>query len=205
MRHTAKLLLCTGILLAAFARPAFAGLSSLANSLRDAVNITEINDTVTLPARGTVEVAFSPNGGCTAATVRFIGEARESIRLAAYGLTSNPIGKALLDAKKRGVDVRVVVDREHNGKRDNANSIANFLESNGIPVRVDLAVRIQHNKFLVVDDQSVQNGSYNFTAAAQRSNAENIIIHRAFPELAKTFANNWNRLWAESQDYRPSY
>jgi phosphatidylserine/phosphatidylglycerophosphate/cardiolipin synthase-like enzyme len=99
----------------------------------------------------------------------------------------------------------VVVDKEHNGRRDKPNSVANFLAANGIPVRVDTAVKIQHNKVIIVDGQSVQNGSFNFTSTAQTSNAENIIIHRGFPELAKIFTDNWNHLWAESSDYRPAY
>ncbi len=190
----------------AAAAPAIARRKATPSAVESAVeSLIEAHESVTLPAQGTVEVAFSPNGGCTAATIRFIGEAKASIRMAAYGLTSNPIGKALVDAKKRGVDVRVVVDREHNGKRDSANSVASFLVANGIPVRVDRAVKIQHNKFLIVDDQSVQNGSFNFTSAAQTANAENIIIHRAFPELTRAFAQRWGRLWAESEDYRPTY
>ena len=104
----------------------------------------------TVPAEGTAEVAFSPKGGATAATVRFIGEARLSIRMAAYGLTSNPIGKALVEAKNRGVDVRVVVDKDHNDQRGEANSVANHLAANGIALRVDTAVKIQHNKVVSV-------------------------------------------------------
>ncbi len=159
----------------------------------------------TVAAQGTVEVAFSPKGGATAATVRFIGEARLSIRVAAYGLTSNPIGKALVEAKKRGVDVRVVVDKNHNGQRGGANSVANYLAANGIALRVDGAVRIQHNKVVIVDGQSVQNGSFNFTSAAEISNAENIVIHRDSPGLARLFTDNWTRLWDESDDFRPAY
>lgn len=186
--------------------PSWAKKKTLTTQIEDAVGeFFDKYESTTIPAKGTVEVAFSPNGGCTAATVRFIGEAKHSIRLAAYGLTSNPIGKALVEAKKRGVDVQAVLDREHNGKRDNANSIANFLAASGIPVRIDQAVRIQHNKVLVVDGQSVQNGSFNFTAAAQKSNAENIIIHRNFPELAKAFTDNWDHLWNESNEYKASY
>jgi phosphatidylserine/phosphatidylglycerophosphate/cardiolipin synthase-like enzyme len=183
--------------------PAWARKPAVTNLLEGAVtDIVQKHESVTLPAKGTVEVAFSPNGGCTAATVRFIGEAKHSIRVAAYGLTSNPIGKALVEAKKRGIDVRVVVDKEHNGRRATPNSIASFLVANDIPVRVDQAVRIQHNKVVIVDDQSVQNGSFNLTAAAQTSNAENITIHRGFPELAKLFSDNWNHLWGESKELR---
>lgn len=179
---------------------------SVVGIIKEAVHdAIESYDSVTLPAKGTVEVAFSPKGGCTAATVRFINEARQSIRVAAYGLTSNPIGRALVDAKNRGVDVRVVVDKEHNGRRDSLNSIVNFLAANGVPVRIDAAVKIQHNKVLIVDSKSVQNGSFNFTSAAQTSNAENIIIHRDFVELAATFTGKWDHLWAESTDYRATY
>jgi phosphatidylserine/phosphatidylglycerophosphate/cardiolipin synthase-like enzyme len=199
-------LIGTGLALAlAASAPAWASSRGHSESARALSSILEQSESTTLAAQGTVEVAFSPNGGCTAATVRFIGEARKSVRLAAYGLTSNPIGKALVEAKKRGVDVRVVVDKEHDPKRSGSNSIVNFLAANGIPVRVDTAVRIQHNKFVIVDGQSVQNGSFNFTSAAQTSNAENITIHRGFPELARLFGDNWNHLWAESKDYRPSY
>ena len=166
---------------------------------------TPRNTPTTVAAQGTVEVAFSPKGGATAATVRFIGEARQSIRMAAYGLTSNPIGKALVEAKKRGVDVRVVIDKDHNGQRGGANSVANYLAANGIALRVDTAVRIQHNKVVIVDGQSVQNGSFNFTSAAETSNAENIVIHRGCAALATLFSDNWNRLWHESEGYRPAY
>ena len=208
MKNLKKLLyvsLATIILFAA-AGPAQAYKKSVAGMLGDAVGgAIQSHESITLPAKGTVEVSFSPNGGGTAATVRFIGEARQSIRMAAYGLTSNPIGKALVEAKKRGIDVRVVVDKEHNGRRESTNSVVSFLVANGIPVRIDTAVKIQHNKVVIVDGQSVQNGSFNYTAAAQTSNAENVVIHRGFPELASTFTKNWNHLWGEAFDYKARY
>lgn len=145
-------LIGAGLALAlAASAPAWASGHAQSASDRALSSVLGRSESTTLAAQGTVEVAFSPNGGCTAATVRFIGEARKSVRIAAYGLTSNPIGKALLDAKKRGVDVWVVVDKEHDGRRDGGNDIANFLAANGIPVRVDTTVKIQHNKVVIVD------------------------------------------------------
>ena len=125
MRSLTKLMFCLGVVAALVAaNPAFARKKTMTGMVEEAVdNLVQSHESVTLPAKGTVEVAFSPKGGCTAATVRFIGEAKQSIRVAAYGLTSNPIGKALLEAKKRGVDVRVVVDKEQNGKRDTPNRL----------------------------------------------------------------------------------
>lgn len=184
------------------AEPYSAAMRAAARTLMEEA---ESSRSVTLPAAGVLEVAFSPNGGATEAVVRFINEAQRSIYVAAYGLTSNPIGQALVAANKRGVEVRVVVDREYNGRRDSPNSVVNFLAANGIPVRINSAVKIQHNKLVLVDHESVLNGSLNFTRAAERNNAENIIIHRHHPALARVFEQNFAKLWAQSQDFRPTY
>lgn len=160
---------------------------------------------VIVGAQGTIEVAFSPHGGVTDAIVRLIGEAKSSIRMASYSLTSNPIGKALVEARHRGVDVQLVIDKDHNGRRESRNSVASYLAANGIPVRVDYTVAIQHQKTIVVDGISVLNGSANFSAAAEKSNRENITIHRNNPDLATSFLKNWNSMWAESKPLNPAY
>lgn len=161
---------------------------------------------ITIPATGTIEVIFSPHGGGTDALVRFIGEARQSIRVSAYSFTSNPIGRALVEAKKRGVDVRVVLDRDHNGRRATSNSLANFVAAAGIPVRIDTAVKIQHDKLVLVDNVSVAQGSFNFSAAADTSNRENLLIHRNAPALAKAYLKHWEDTWAEaSETLQPGY
>lgn len=160
---------------------------------------------VTVPAAGTVEVAFSPNGGITDMMVKFIGEARSWVLVSAYALTSNPIGKALVEAKKRGVDVRVIVDKDYNGRRESSNSVVSFLASNGIPVRINYSVSINHDKITIVDGLSVSNGSFNYSASAETSNAENVTIHRNFPQLADLFAKNWAQKWSQSQEFRGGY
>lgn len=187
------------------ANPAFARKSVMRELAHEVVTSAQAERPVIVPAQGTLEVAFSPNGGATDAIVRFIGEARSSIRVAAYSLTANPIGKALVDAKRRGVDVRLVIDKEHNGRRDTPNSVASFLAANGIPVRIDYAVAIQHQKTITVDAVSVLNGSFNYSAAAEGRNRENITIHRNSPELAHVFLRNWDIMWSESQDFKAAY
>lgn len=183
----------------AFARSPMFGIERAAESVVDNYK------SETMPATGTVEVAFSPYGGGRATLMRFIGEAKSSILMAAYGLTSNDIGQALVAARKRGVDVRVVVDKDHNGRQKSPNSVVAFLAANDIPVRVDTAVKIQHNKFIVVDQKSVEQGSYNFTQAAEKDNAENIMISRDNPKLAALFTKAWQKLWAQSTDFRRTY
>jgi len=51
---------------------------------------------------------FSPKGGCTQAVVDVLNSAKKSVRVQAYSFTSAPIARALVDAKKRGIDVQVI-------------------------------------------------------------------------------------------------
>src|SRR5947208_10313211 len=58
-----------------------------------------------------VSVFFSPKGGCTEAVVHAINRARREICMQAYSFTSKPIAQALIDAKTRGLDVTILLDR----------------------------------------------------------------------------------------------
>ena len=74
--------------------------------------------------------------------VRALEHARSSLLVQAYSFTSAPIAKALLDAKKRGVKVEVILDRS---QRKEHYSSADFLAHAEIPVRIDAAHAIAHN------------------------------------------------------------
>ena len=163
---------------------------------------TSSADSQTLPAEGSLEVAFSPRGGATELVVKLIDSARQSIRLAAYSFTSKPIARALVDAHKRGVDVEVVVDKSQRSARYTS---ATFLANMGIPVRVDSMHAIMHNKFIVVDGQDVENGSFNYTSAAENRNAENALVNWNNPKLAAIYTANWQVHWDHSEPYQARY
>ena len=44
-----------------------------------------------------------------------------------------------------------------------------------------------HNKFMVVDGDAVQTGSFNYTTSAATRNAENVLVVQDSPELAKAY------------------
>lgn len=117
-----------------------------------------------LKATGTVEVFFSPDGGATAAVVRELDAARSEILVQAYSFTSRPIAKALVEAKKRGVKVEVVLDKS---QRREKFSSADFVAHAGIATFIDSAHAIAHNKVIIVDRQTLITGSFNFTWAAE--------------------------------------
>lgn len=150
-------------------------------------------------------VGFSPGiDGYRAEDIvlQAISEARASIHVAAYSFTSKPIAVALEAAKRRGLDVDLVADLKANSRSYTA---ATFLANQGVPVRFDGHYAIMHNKFMVVDGRSVETGSFNYTEAAARKNAENALLLRNVPALAATYEREWQRLWAESEAVAPRY
>ena len=134
-----------------------------------------------------VEVHFSPKGGCTEVVVRELGNAKATVLVQAYSFTSAPIGKALLEAHKRKVKVEVILDKS---QRTEKYSEADFLVNMGIPTKIDTKHAIAHNKIMVIDDETVVTGSFNFTTAAEETNAKNLLVLRS-PELAAKYAANW--------------
>src|ERR1035441_378005 len=113
-----------------------------------------------------IQVAFSPDRGATELVIRTIESAKKTVRVAAYSFTSKPIALALVADAKRGVDVKVVVDKSQATPRFSA---APFLPNAGIPVRVDYRYAIMHDKFVVVDSQTGEERSFNYTEAGERS------------------------------------
>jgi phosphatidylserine/phosphatidylglycerophosphate/cardiolipin synthase-like enzyme len=147
-------------------------------------------------------MAFSPDMGATDLVMKTIHQAKRSIRVAAYSFTSKPIAEALLDAHKHGIDVKVVVDKSQAKEKY---SSATFLANVGIPVRVDYKYAIMHNKFIIVDEDTTELGSFNYTLAAEKKNAENVMVIQGNRDVAATYAKEWQRLWNESEDYRARY
>ncbi|WP_231848931.1 phospholipase D-like domain-containing protein [Paramagnetospirillum magneticum] len=62
-------------------------------------------------------VCFTPGEDCTGVIVREIGQARREVLVQAYSFTSPEITKALADARRRGVDVRVILDSSQLGQK----------------------------------------------------------------------------------------
>lgn len=143
------------------------------------------------------EVYFSPNGGAAGAIVREVNQARQSVLVQAYSFTSAPIARALLRAHQRGVRVEVILDHSQQGEKYSA---ADFLANAGIKTFIDSAHAIAHNKVMIIDEQTVVTGSYNFTRAAEEKNAENLLVLRD-PRLAAAYLANWREHAAHSQVY----
>lgn len=146
-----------------------------------------------------ISVYFSPVGGCTDAVVQQINQAKQTIEMQAYSFSSAPISKALLDAHKRGVKVAAVLDRSQQTAKYSG---ATFLANAGIPVVIDDKHAIAHNKIIIIDGKTVITGSFNFTKAAEQSNAENLLVIKDNPDLAAAYIQNFEKHRQHSVEYQ---
>jgi phospholipase D len=144
-----------------------------------------------------VAVCFSPEEDCTAFAVDAIDRAEIRILVNAYGLTtSSSTVKALVRAKQRGVDVKLIADRTTPCER---NSGIDPLNRAGIPIWIDLAARIAHAKSMVIDGKITLTGSMNWTGGAAL-NSENLNLV-ASPTIAAAYAGHWHQRLAVSLPY----
>lgn len=173
-----------------------------------AVEAYEANHSVAVPAAGTIEVAFSPHEGSEALVIKVIDLARSDLRVLSYSFTSAPVTSALLRAKKRGVDVRLVADHKNNLSADSsgkARAALSALVNAGIDVRTISVYPIHHDKVIVADRQTVELGSFNYSDAAARKNSENVLVNWNNPKLAEIYLKHFDRNYRQAEPYEPRY
>lgn len=144
-----------------------------------------------------LDICFTPSSsGCTTVITRAIASANNSIYIQAYGFTSASIADEIVKAKKRGVKVSVILDKSNISSK---HSKMKLLKQYDINVRIDTVPGIAHNKVMIIDDNTVITGSFNFTEAADKSNAENVVIIQN-SDVAKTYLDNWQKRYLRSRE-----
>ena len=131
---------------------------------------------------------FSPKGGCTDVVVQEIKNARHEVLVLAYSFTSEPIAKALVDAKLRGLHVEIVLD--HSNEKEDHTEMT-FLIEQGLAPLIDPVHAIAHNKVMVIDKRTLITGSFNFTHQAENENAENLLVVKGHPDLVAAYRANF--------------
>jgi len=139
-----------------------------------------------------LSVCFSPEGQCESLIISQITKAKSSLYVQCYSFTSKTIAKALVEAKDRGVMVKVLTDKS---QLTDKHSQISWLKKQGVPIFVDEITGIAHNKVMIIDEKTVLTGSYNWSKAANARNAENLLVLDS-PEVAQTYLNNWK--WRSS-------
>lgn len=155
-------------------------------------------------AAPSVQVGFSPEGSALQLVLKTIESAQQEIRLMGYSFTSPEVVSALVRAKRRGVDVRIVIDEKSN--RSKASQAAmNVVVNAGIPLRTNGRYAIMHDKVIIVDNHTVEAGSFNYTRSAASRNSENVLVFNEVPEVAQTYLQHWQSRWDGGTDWHSSY
>jgi phosphatidylserine/phosphatidylglycerophosphate/cardiolipin synthase-like enzyme len=145
--------------------------------------------TVSAASCPTIQICFSPRHNCGNKIIETIASAKQTILVQAYSFSSRKIAKALIAASKRGVQIKIILDRAY-FTQDKLQKAIWYMYSNHIPLWIDYANSLSHNKIMIIDGQKVITGSYNFTNAADIANAENVLIINS-ADIASTYTANW--------------
>jgi phosphatidylserine/phosphatidylglycerophosphate/cardiolipin synthase-like enzyme len=131
-------------------------------------------------------------GGVDVQLAAAINSVQRTLDIAAFEWNLQSLTAAVLAAKQRGVQVRMVVDDEHT-IRDSASTI-NQLISAGIPVVGDERSALMHNKFMILDSTTVWTGSWNYTNNDTYRNNNNAIVLRS-RNLVADYQTEFNEMF----------
>lgn len=173
-----------------------------------AVDAYENQHSFEIPAAGTLEVAFSPNEGTEHLVVKAIDSAKSEIRVLAYSFTSVPVTEALVRAQHRGVRISVIADQKENISADRsgkAKAALSALATAGADVRTISVYPIHHDKIMVIDRQTVELGSFNYSDAAAHKNSENVLVNWGNPKLAEVYLKHFERNYRQAVPFAVAY
>jgi len=108
--------------------------------------------------------------------------------------------QALVDAKNRGVSVRVVVGKKRDQGRASKTAM-DFVIRNGVSLRTNEHFNIHHDKVIIVDGGTVETGCFNFAPSAETANSEKLIVNRDMPNVSRKFLAHWQSRWDLEEPY----
>lgn len=145
--------------------------------------------------------SYFPRAGQAPAPVltQIINDAKSTLDVAIYSFTDQDIANAYIDAKKRGVQVRVITDRESSSGQYQE-PVLDSLKEAGIPVKINTHKDLMHMKVTISDNQIVTTGSFNYTITAEKYNDEVFVVINS-KTTAQTFEKEFAEMWNDTQNF----
>ena len=134
-----------------------------------------------------------------------IREAKSSIRMMMYQASyyktykdspSNVLIRELIAAKKRGLEVKVILERREEKEKEAQKNTGTgaLLAQGGVEVVYDPLNLVTHTKLLLIDGRISVVGSTNWTYSALEKNHEAAVLIRS-PEVANNLQNYFQDVW----------
>lgn len=136
-----------------------------------------------------INVYFSPDNDIERIIVKRIAKAKKSIFFMAFSFTSDPIGDAMIERFHNGVAVKGIFEKRGSNSRE---SEFIKMKTEGIEVIVDKNKYNMHHKVIIIDEQIVITGSFNFSKSANKKNDENLLIIDN-SEIAEKYIAEFNK------------
>lgn len=126
---------------------------------------------------------FSPSGGARDALLRVLNKARREVLVQSYSFEDEVLLAALVEAKKRGCNVEVILDPHH---EKISTPDFKFLVEQGIDPWLDVEAHV-NPQVIVIDGKVLVAGSYDFTPQAESEFVQNLIILRGHSEFVRQY------------------
>ncbi len=132
------------------------------------------------------------SNGCLERILQEIDQAKSSIRLALFTFTHPKIVKALIEARKRGVHIDLVID--YYSSEGASKKTLLLMQESGIFAKISRPGKLLHHKWALIDEKILFLGSANWTQAAFLKNEDCLLVLK---DLTKPQQSYFNKIWKE--------
>lgn len=129
-------------------------------------------------------------------------KSRSSVYLAVAWLTDDQLYSDLVKLSSKGIGIKIILNDDEINRLSGLN-LSELYQNGGLVYFVDSLTNLMHNKFCIIDEKIVINGSFNWTRKAS-NNLENITIIRD-EKVSQQFLEQFNKLidnTYQSAEYR---
>jgi len=120
-------------------------------------------------------------------------KANKSLKVAVYWFTNHELFDMLYQKQLNGVQCDLIIHNDYVNNRETGLPFQKFIDAGGKFYFSD-EENPMHNKFCIIDNQVLINGSYNWTYYAESKNRENVLIIKDENDVVKAFETEFLQL-----------
>lgn len=140
-----------------------------------------------------ISIYFSPYDKAGDKIISLINSAKNYIYIPTFLITHKGISEALISAKNRGLDIKIIIDANNTSTRNTKHAL---LREKGVQVKTEIFAGKMHSKAMIIDDKYIITGSMNFSNSGENKNDENLLVIKN-TELAKAYKEFFLYLWTK--------